>query len=78
LVKHAGADVSICSREIRTELFISNYTSKSFDIYNSADANEALVKIIGMFHAYQAHKVTGSLDTDLDKAISNSSLINNE
>lgn len=54
MVTYGNSDglVIMCSKEIRTELFISNYNSKNFDIYDKADANEALIKIIGMLHAY--------------------------
>ena len=59
----------LCSKEIRTELFISNYLQKSFDIYDKGDANEALRKIIGMIHAYKTYKASGHVIKDLEKAI---------
>jgi hypothetical protein len=59
----------LCSKEIRTELFISNYLSKSFDIYDKADANEALRKILGMIHAYKTFKGSGHVIKDLETAI---------
>jgi hypothetical protein len=55
----------MCSKEIRTELFISNYSSKSFDLYDQVDAIEALVRMIEMVHASQSSKEHGYLKSDL-------------